>query len=54
MAGFVPVFPRLGEEGVTAMIWLNWVVPVLICELVLQWRSPYKPKCLCIRPAFDM
>ena len=39
MAGFVPVFPRLGEEGVTAMIWLNWVVPVLICELVLQWRS---------------
>jgi hypothetical protein len=34
----VPVFAHLGEEGITAAIWLYWVAPVLICEVALQWR----------------
>lgn len=31
-------FPSLGAEGVTATIWVNWIVPLLICEFALQWR----------------
>jgi hypothetical protein len=27
-----------GTEGVTATIWVNWIVPLLICEFALQWR----------------
>lgn len=38
MAQTVPVFAHLGEEGVTAGIWLYWVAPVLICEIALQWE----------------
>ena len=38
LSGFIPLFPSLGAEGVTAMVWLNWIAPVLICELVLQWK----------------
>jgi hypothetical protein len=35
-------FPALGVEGVTATIWLSWVAPVILCELVLQWSSAGK------------
>jgi len=38
LAQLVPVFGYLGEEGVTAGIWLYWVAPVLVCEIALQWR----------------
>lgn len=34
----VPMFNYLGDEGVTAGIWLNWITPILICEIALQWR----------------
>jgi hypothetical protein len=30
-------FPALGAEGVTATIWLTFIVPVVACELALQW-----------------
>lgn len=33
-----PLFGYLGDEGLTAGIWLYWIAPVLICEIALQWR----------------
>jgi hypothetical protein len=38
LAGKVPLFEGLGAEAVTAMIWMNWIVPLVVCELALQWR----------------
>lgn len=32
------LFGYLGDEGLTAGIWLYWIAPVLICEIALQWR----------------
>ncbi len=37
IAQLVPPFPSLGIEGVTAGIWLYWIAPVLICEVLIQW-----------------
>ena len=31
-------FDYLGDEGLTAGIWLYWIAPVLMCEIALQWR----------------
>lgn len=31
-------YPWLGIEGVTAATWVNWIVPVLLCEVALQWK----------------
>ncbi|TRW14606.1 DUF2306 domain-containing protein [Glacieibacterium frigidum] len=31
-------FEGLGEEGVTAGIWLYWIGPLILCEIALQWR----------------
>ena len=33
-----PLFESLGPEAVTALIWINWVLPLVVCEFVLQWR----------------
>jgi hypothetical protein len=38
LAGTMPLFAGLGAEAVTAMIWMNWIVPLVVCELALQWR----------------
>lgn len=38
LAESYPLFPGLGPEGVTASIWVNWIVPLVLCEVVLQWR----------------
>lgn len=38
MAQTFPIFAGLGDEGVTAAIWLYWIAPVLICEIALQWK----------------
>jgi hypothetical protein len=38
LATIVDFSPWLGAESITAAIWVNWVVPVLICEIALQWR----------------
>lgn len=37
------LFGALGEEGVTAGIWLYWVGPLLVTELALQWRRGARP-----------
>lgn len=34
-----PMFAALGTEAISAAIWLNWVLPLVICEIVLQWRA---------------
>jgi hypothetical protein len=36
------LFPALGEESVTAAIWVNWIVPLVICEIALQWKAAGK------------
>lgn len=33
------LFPALDAEGVTAGIWVNWIVPFMICEIALQWKA---------------
>jgi hypothetical protein len=38
IAQLFPVFGALKDEGVTAGIWLYWIAPILICEIVLQWN----------------
>jgi hypothetical protein len=38
LAETVSYFPALGAESVTATIWVNWIVPLVLCEFVLQWR----------------
>lgn len=37
LATMTDFYPWLGAEGITAAIWVNWVVPVVICEIALQW-----------------
>jgi hypothetical protein len=41
----LPIYETYGAEGITATIWLSWVVPLLVCEIALQWRraSPLQP-----------
>jgi hypothetical protein len=38
LAGHLPEFGDLGREYVTAAIWVNWIVPLVICEIALQWK----------------
>ena len=33
----IPAFPELGSGA--ALIWLSWIVPLFICEVVLQWPA---------------
>lgn len=37
IAGRVPALEALGDAGGAAIVWLSWVVPLLICEFVIQW-----------------
>jgi hypothetical protein len=30
--------PGLGADGVTALVWLNWIVPLGIAQLMIEWR----------------
>ena len=39
LATRVDTYPWLGEESTTAAIWINWVVPLFICELALRWKE---------------
>jgi hypothetical protein len=39
MAMQLPLFPGLGVEGITATIWTSFIVPVVVCEIALQWSS---------------
>jgi uncharacterized membrane protein len=38
----IDIFPALGAESVTAAIWVNWIVPFVVCEIALQWRAGSK------------
>ena len=33
----IPSFPELGTGA--ALIWLSWIVPLFLCEVVLQWPA---------------
>ena len=37
LIGQIPSFPQLGSGG--AIAWLSWTVPLLVCEISLQWES---------------
>lgn len=39
LATMIDFYPWLGAEGVTAAIWINWIVPLVVCEIVLRWRE---------------
>jgi hypothetical protein len=36
LLGFIPAFAQLGDGA--AAVWLTWIVPLLLCEVALQWR----------------
>lgn len=40
----VNLFPALGAEGVTAAIWVNWIIPFVACEIALQWKAAGRSK----------
>ena len=35
----LPLFPGLGIDSVTATIWVSFVIPVMACEIVMQWPN---------------
>lgn len=39
MAMQLPLFPSLGGEAITATIWTSFIIPVVACEIAMQWRS---------------
>jgi len=39
LATMVDFYPWLGAEGTTAAIWVNWIVPLVVCEIALRWRE---------------
>lgn len=43
LATMIDFYPWLGPEGITAAIWVNWIVPVLLCEIALQWKRGGRP-----------
>ena len=42
LIGQFPSFPQLGSGGATA--WLSWTIPLLLCEVVLQWHNGSREK----------
>jgi hypothetical protein len=36
-------FPALGAESATPASWVNWIVPFVICEILLQWSAGVSP-----------
>jgi hypothetical protein len=47
LATMVDFYPWLGAESATAAIWVNWIVPLVLCEIALRWNEGAKLK----RPA---
>ena len=41
-----PLFTGLGSlpERLTVLLWLSWTVPLLICEVCLQWKRSVAPR----------
>lgn len=42
LATMVDLYPWLGAESTTAAIWINWIVPLVICEIALRWKEGAK------------
>ncbi|MDE2497359.1 MAG: DUF2306 domain-containing protein [Xanthomonadaceae bacterium] len=39
MAMQFSLFPSLGAEAITATIWVSFIIPVVACEIVMQWPN---------------
>ncbi|MGK0491324.1 DUF2306 domain-containing protein [Sphingomonas echinoides] len=39
LATMIDFYPWLGSEGLTAAVWVNWIVPLVVCEIALRWRD---------------
>jgi uncharacterized membrane protein len=39
LATMVNLYPWLGPEGTTAAIWVNWIIPLVVCEIALRWKE---------------
>ena len=39
IAGRVPALESMGDPGGAAIVWVAWVVPMVICEVILQSRA---------------
>jgi hypothetical protein len=39
LATLVDFYPWLGAESTTAAIWVNWIVPLVLCEIALRWKE---------------
>ena len=39
IATMVDIFPWLGAESTTAAIWMNWIIPLVVCEIMLRWQE---------------
>lgn len=35
----LPGLSALGDDAITATVWVSWIVPVLVTEVALQWRK---------------
>jgi len=35
----LPGLSSLGDEAITAIVWVTWIVPLLLTEVALQWRK---------------
>jgi hypothetical protein len=48
LIGQFPSFPQLGSGG--AIAWLSWTIPLLACEVVLQWQSGGREQSIASHP----
>lgn len=39
LATMIDFYPWLGIESVTTAIWVNWIVPLIVCEMALRWKE---------------
>ena len=39
LATMVDFYPWLGAESTTAAIWINWIGPLVVCEIALRWKE---------------
>lgn len=39
VATTIDLYPWLGAESVTTAIWVNWIVPLILCEVALRWKE---------------
>ena len=39
LLGTVPAVAAAGKDVEHALLWLTWVLPMMVCEVALQWRA---------------